>query len=111
MKYTVSGYDLTTLSLNEIDRVQSILQGVALILTTQYGTVPMYREYGIKTEFKDKPIPIAQSLLAAEIVDAVERFEPRVSVTDVSFSQSDEIGTLYPIVEVEILEEEEMDIE
>ena len=45
--YLVSANDLTTISLGEQDTVASVLQNIAVILSTPKGTVPGYREFGI----------------------------------------------------------------
>lgn len=45
--YLVSANDLTTISLGEQDTVTSVLQNIAVILSTPKGTVPCYREFGI----------------------------------------------------------------
>ena len=43
--YLVSANDLTTISLGEQDTVTSVLQNIAVILSTPKGTVLCYREY------------------------------------------------------------------
>ena len=43
--YLVSANDLTTISLGEQDTVTSVLQNIAVILSTPKGTVPCYREH------------------------------------------------------------------
>ena len=45
--YLVSANDLTAISLGEQDTVASVLQNIAVILSTPKGTVPGYREFGI----------------------------------------------------------------
>lgn len=91
------------ISLNEQDPVASILQNVSVIMATAKGTVPLDRELGIATNFLDKPLPVARVLAISEIREAIERYEPRVRVLNISFEQS-ESGTLIPTVEVEINE-------
>lgn len=110
MKYQVSASDrspLGALQLNEADPVKSVLQNIAVILSTPRGTVPLYREFGLDWTLLDKPAPVAKVLMVAEIREAIERWEPRAVVTDISFSENPlQPGVLMPIVEVEIIEQE-----
>lgn len=70
------------------DTIKSVLQNVALIVSTIKGTSTMYREFGVRGAFIDKPPHAAKTLLASEIREAVEEFEPRAEVQDISFAQS-----------------------
>lgn len=75
--YLVSANDLTTISLGEQDTVTSVLQNIAVILSTPKGTVPCYREFGIDiANILDRPENVAQPMLCAAIKEAIERFEP-----------------------------------
>lgn len=102
MSYKVSMESMGSLRLNEPDRTRSILQNVGIVLSTWEGSVPLYRRFGISQEFMHKPIPVAKAMLRTAIREAVERFEPRVEVVDVTFAEN--IDGLIPIVEVNILE-------
>ena len=44
MTYKVSAVDVGTVKLNEQDTVSSVLQNIAILLSTRQGTVPLYRE-------------------------------------------------------------------
>ena len=50
---------------------------------------------------------MAESLFRAEILDAIEKYEPRVEVENVTFEQGDAPGMLIPRVEVNILNDED----
>ena len=66
--YLVSANDLTTISLGEQDTVTSVLQNIAVILSTPKGTVPCYREFGIDiANILDRPENVAQPMLCAAI--------------------------------------------
>lgn len=96
------------LRLNETDTAASILQNVAILLRTRQGTVPLYREFGLPQKFLDQPIPAARALLYAEVKEAVEAFEPRAEVVGVTFQEdAADPGRLIPVVEVEIIGEQE----
>lgn len=104
MAYIVSGP--TKITLNETDTVKSVLQNVGCILRTQIGTCPLYRQFGISTEFVDRPAVAAAALMQSTIKEAIEEFEPRAVVTGVTFrADPDTPGRLTPVVEVEIHEE------
>lgn len=105
MTYKVNVNDLQ-LTFGETDTVRSISQNVAIILRTRQGTCPMYREFGLPQEYLDKPVPVARSLMFAEIKEAVEEFEPRCSVVNITFApDASAPGGLIPTVEVEINDE------
>ena len=108
MSYTVTATDLTSIRLNEVDTVNSVLQNIAIILSTRKGSVPLYRDFGLSMEFMDRPLPVAKVMMVAEVREAVERWEPRARVLSVSFAEDTVlIGALNPIVEVEIINEQE----
>lgn len=91
------------ITLGERDVVKSVMQNVRTILRTPKFTVPLYREFGIDTSFVDTPITVVSPILYAEIREAVEEFEPRCTVTDITF-EIDPLnpGRLLPVVEVDI---------
>ncbi|MBQ2153722.1 MAG: GPW/gp25 family protein [Oscillospiraceae bacterium] len=103
MTYTVNAADVP-IQLGLPDGVKSILQGVALILRTRRGTVPMYRDYGLPMDYVGMPTTAAKPVLYAAVREAVEEYEPRCRVVEVSFS-TDSSGQLIPSVEVEIANE------
>lgn len=103
MSYTVSATDLKKIRFNEENRVNAVLQNIAVILSTPMGTVPQYRDFGLDWSFLDKPTPVAKVLMVAPVREAVKRWEPRAMVLDVFFSENlSQPGTLIPTVEVEI---------
>ena len=85
---------------------EEIYQNVATILKTIQGTVPLDRDFGVDGSSIDLPMPIAKGQWQAEIIDAIERDEPRVRVLQVDFEENtiDAMdGILSPIVTVEII--------
>lgn len=102
--YLVSANDLTTISLGEQDTVTSVLQNIAVILSTPKGTVPCYREFGIDiANILDRPENVAQPMLCAAIKEAIERFEPRATYMGTTFKEApDTPGRMLPAVEVSI---------
>ena len=107
MPYIVST-DIQRISLNEKNTITSVLQNVSIILRTRLGTVPLYREFGVSNSYLDRPVVVAEPLLYAEIKEAIEQYEPRAEVIDISFAQDPEMqGVLIPTVEVNIISEQE----
>ena len=106
MSYTVSAQDLNKIRLNEPETVNSVLQNVALILATPKGSSPMYRDFGLDREFLDMPTPEAEVRMIRPIREAIEQWEPRATVKDISFTRSaDGSGRLIAHVEIEINEQ------
>lgn len=107
MSYKVSAADLKNLRLNETGTVNSVLQNVAVILATRKGSVPLYRDFGLPWDFVDKPAPVAKAMMVAPVREAIERWEPRATYIDMDIVEDPaKPGTLCPIVEVEINEQE-----
>jgi len=107
VSYRVSAADLTEIHFEEQDIVSDVLQNIAIILSTPKGSVPLDREFGLSTVFLDKPIPVAKTMLIAEIREAIERWEPRAQFIGVIFEEKAAMpGTLWPTVEVEIIGEQ-----
>ena len=64
---------------------REIIRNVQTLLTTPVGTCPLYRDFGLDVTYLDYPMDLAQNLFAVAAMEAVERWEPRVIVTEVTF--------------------------
>lgn len=107
MSYFVTADEGKAITLNEKDDIASILQNVAMILSTPKGSIPMYRDFGVNIEAVDRPVPVAKVMLRSEVKEAVELYEPRAEVVNVTFEQDrEDPSRLIPTVEVEIINEE-----
>jgi len=86
--------------------VQEVLQNVRTILSTRKGTVPLDRDFGLDWSFIDAPTPMAMMQAREEIIDALERYEPRAVVESIEFDQTADAkeGLLRPKVKVSIEE-------
>ena len=103
MSYIVSATDLKSIQFNEKNELNAVLQNIAVIISTPIGTIPLYRDFGLDWSFLDKPTPVANVLMVAPVREAVQRWEPRATVLDVSFSEDPaQPGVLIPTVEVDI---------
>lgn len=90
------------------NEVEEILQNVRTILNTRIGSVPLDREFGISWEHLDKPVQVAKTRMMVDVIDAIEKHEPRAKVREVKFEDSDAVeGVLKPVVIVSIGEENE----
>ena len=81
--------------------VEEVLQNVRTILTTIKGSVPLDRDFGIDGSYVDAPMPVAKAKLASEIMSAVQKYEPRATITSIDFTGEME-GALKPRIEVRI---------
>lgn len=90
----------------ENDLVSSVIQNLLLLVSTRKGTIPMYREFGLPMEYIDKPIDAAMAIMVGEITEAVEEFEPRCKLKEITFDTSQAINArLIAVMEVEIKDE------
>ena len=100
-------YDITAIS-PEIDfapgPAQEIVQNVRMILTTPRFAVPLDRGFGLDGTLLDAPLAVAQARLSAEIIDAINRYEPRADVLAVTVNGDGLDGRLLPTVRVRINE-------
>jgi len=62
---------------------EEVLQNVRVILDTPKGTLPLDRNFGVDWSIVDLPIPVAFQRLKAEIVKAVEKYEPRAVINEI----------------------------
>ena len=83
---------------------EEVVQNIGTILQTSVGTVPLDRDFGLSASPVDLPTAAAQAKLTVEIIAKVQRYEPRVKVTRVTY-ESDAGGRLVPRLEVDILEQ------
>lgn len=74
----------------ELPEAEDILRCLRTLIMTPAGTVPLDRDFGIKQDFLGYPVNVAENLLAVEIIDKVDKYEPRVSVTEVGLHATEE---------------------
>lgn len=104
MAYRISTYDPRHIVLHEQNRTDSILQNIWLLLHTWRGSVPLYREYGYNPRLLHKPVNVVESLLAEDVTEQIEKYEPRARVLSVSFGvHKDTPDTLEATVDVEVI--------
>lgn len=84
-------YTFQNNALAELDRQ------LALLLSTQVGTMPLDREFGIQQNYVDKPPEVVKSLYTAEVTKKVPQFIPWVRVYEVTWSYGEQ-GHIKPKV-------------
>ena len=82
--------------------LEEIIQNINTILLTPKGSVPLDRDFGTSWAFLDRPTPIAQSMIVADVLDAIEGYEPRVEILEITFFTDDKTGKVTPRLEVSI---------
>lgn len=102
MAYIVKAYDFGSISLAPETTEAEVVQNVAMIISTPKFSVPLDRGLGLACEYMHKPVQIAQSMLVAEVLDAIEKYEPRAEVVSVTFEIGESPGSMIPVVEVSV---------
>lgn len=87
--------------------VEEVFQNVKYIILTEYFSVPLDREFGMDFSMVDKPIPIAEAVLAQEIATKISLYEPRAQFKEVTFDGSGIDGKLDPNVLINIISTDE----
>ena len=106
MAYVVKAFSLKKINLAPESTVEEVLQNIAMIISTPKFSVPLDRKFGLAQRFIDKPIQTAQPVLISEVLDAIEEYEPRAQIGDVTFELGERPGALIPVVEVNIIDGE-----
>jgi phage baseplate assembly protein W len=76
---------------------EEIARNLATLYSTVEGTIPMDRDFGLSLDATGYPLPVAKNMIALEITEKTETYEPRVEVLKVTFIYNLE-GKLIPNV-------------
>lgn len=95
-KYTLT-FHPTNMNFAPATVLEEIYQNINTIINTYAFNVPLFREFGLKAEFIDKPMSILAPIYVKEIVETVEKFEPRVLVEEVKINAEMD-GKVYPTI-------------
>lgn len=85
--------------------INEIIQNVRMILLTIKGTVFLDRGFGLNPDLIDMPQMQATFRYREEIINQIERYEPRVNVLEINFTTDKDNamnGVLQPVVKLEI---------
>lgn len=95
--------DLPEINLMPETEIEEIAQNIRTILNTVQGSVPLDREFGIDSTLIDMPINAAQAKATANIATAINTYEPRARVKNVSFNGNNLEGLADFKVTVELI--------
>ena len=74
----------------EDNKLAELDRQLALLLSTQAGTMPLDREFGIRMDFVDKPPEVVKSLYTAEVAQKIPQFIPWIRVYEVVWSYGEQ---------------------
>ena len=81
--------------------IEQIKTGLRMLYATKAGSQPMDREFGLNIDFVGTPLPVAKNKFTLEVVRKTAMYEPRVNVTEVTFTEDLERGVLTPEIHLE----------
>lgn len=100
MTYTISTEDRNIeWSLTGVDR---IVQNVRNLLITRMGEVPFMRDLGIDPDYIDNSVSNIHNNLSNDVIELVEKYEPRATILDVRITGQDANGNIIIEVEMEV---------
>lgn len=88
---TIISFDYNGTMTDEISR------NLSTLYSTVEGSVPLDRSFGLSSEYISYPLPVAENMIALDIVEKTEIYEPRAEVREVTF-EHDIDGQLIPRV-------------
>lgn len=105
MEITIENQD-SKINLFPKNHIEEVTQNVQMILISPKYSVPLDRDFGTSHKQLDTPVNVAQPKLIMEIVDAIEKYEPRAEITKINFKVDEaKAGKLIPVVGVKIKDE------
>ena len=66
--------------------MDDITQCLRVIARTLFFSVPLDRAFATTGKYVDSPLPHATAARMAELIEAIERYEPRVRVSSIRFT-------------------------
>lgn len=83
-------HDLVGFDYMDATAADEINRNLSALYATPAGTCAGDRNYGLKQDFVGLPVNIAENLLALEVIDKTDIYEPRAAVIEVRcFSDQD----------------------
>ncbi|AVK84056.1 hypothetical protein C3943_10960 [Lysinibacillus sp. B2A1] len=93
-QYTLT-YNPSNINFRPSTVLEEIFQNINTIIGTTKFSVPLFREFGLFATFVDKPMNTIHPRLVAEMVETVEKYEPRVLVEEIKLNANVD-GQAYP---------------
>lgn len=94
--YTVT-INPSVINFRPTSTLEELFQNINTIVSTAKFSVPLFREFGTNAFFVDKPMSTIRPSIISEVVEVVEKYEPRVIVEEIKMS-SEIDGQLYPTI-------------
>ena len=98
----IKASDKRTLTLAPETEAEARAQEIWILLTTVMGECPLYRDFGISSEYMHMPVSMVETALTMAITDAFRKYLPEVELMDIRFEASGDPsrGILVPVLEV-----------
>nr|DAG51099.1 MAG TPA: baseplate wedge subunit [Caudoviricetes sp.] len=99
---------LTKINLKPQTVTEEVIQNVQTILGTVKGSVPLNRDFGVDIEAVDLPQPMAMMQVKINIIEAIQKYEPRAVIRAIDFDNETTAaadGILKPKITLEINED------
>ena len=94
MNVIVDTTDKVELSLMPKTKAEAITQQLYIIIQTIRGEVPMYRDFGTDYNYKDMPLAVARSMYVGAISEAIQKYMPEATLTNVDFGLNSDYGEM-----------------
>lgn len=69
--------------------MDALLQNIRIILQTGRCSVPLDRGFACLHDMVDSPAPHVTALLSARLIEAIEKYEPRIKVQSLTFEAAE----------------------
>lgn len=79
----------------EASELSDINRNLNMLYSTQEGTAPLDRKFGINQNYVSYPTEIAKTMFTLEVIEKTTTYEPRVKVKEVTFTE-DTNGLIKP---------------
>lgn len=79
----------------DVELKKEIQRTLGNLFATRAGSQPADRDFGIDWECLDEPPEVAESLFYLEALKKVEKYEPRVEISDMQFENTQGSMTVY----------------
>lgn len=84
----------------DIAEIDDISRCLSNLYSTRAGSIPLNRDFGLSWSSLDMTTPDCQSDFALEVISKTDKYEPRVTVTEVTFETSAD-GKVVPTIHIE----------
>lgn len=83
------------------NEAEEITRNINIIIATPKGFCPLNRDLGLDAVFLDMPTNKAKAAMRSEIVEQIEKYEPRAKVKSITFEADALDGVIKPRITLE----------